>query len=66
MENSCQFFLWIIFQMFIFLALFFLSFSRESRKKVRELQAKIDNQESRTDRLYEMFVDLLKEGKHGK
>lgn len=29
------------------------------------IEAKIEKQSARTDRLYEMFIDLLKEGKKG-
>jgi len=30
------------------------------------IEAKIEKQSERTDRLYEMFIDLIKEGKNGK
>ena len=31
--------------------------------EIKHLESKIDQQSSRTDRLYEMFIDLLKEKK---
>ena len=63
MENNCEFFLWILFQMFIFLAVFYWCFARESGRKIKELQEKVDKTEARTDKLYEMFIDLIKEGR---
>lgn len=38
-------------------------FTRDIIKEIRLLEAKIDKQAARTDRLYEMFIDLLKERK---
>jgi hypothetical protein len=34
---------------------------REFKSEMKLLEAKIDRQSERTDRLYEMFIDLLKE-----
>lgn len=33
---------------------------------IRELKRDLQQQGNRTDKLYEMFIDLLKEGKRGK
>ena len=38
-------------------------FTRDLKSEVKLLEAKVDAQCGRTDRLYEMFIDLLKEGK---
>lgn len=35
-------------------------FVREIEGKIEKLDAKIDQQSQRSDRLYEMFIDLLK------
>lgn len=39
------------------------AFSANIKSEMRLLEAKIDQQAARTDRLYEMFIDLIKEGK---
>lgn len=38
-------------------------FSANIKSEMKLLEAKIDQQSARTDRLYEMFIDLLKEKK---
>lgn len=38
-------------------------FSKHIDSKLDKLEAKMDQQSQRTDRLYEMFIDLLKEKK---
>jgi len=38
-------------------------FSRDIRISLQNLDADVKRQGERTDKLYEMFVDLLKEGK---
>ena len=39
------------------------AFSANIKSEMKLLEAKIDKQSERTDRLYEMFIDLLKEQK---
>lgn len=36
-------------------------FSSSLKSEMKMLEAKIDRQSERTDRLYEMFIDLLKQ-----
>jgi hypothetical protein len=38
-------------------------FTKDIKTEMKLLEAKIDTQAGRTDRLYEMFIDLIKEGK---
>ena len=38
-------------------------FSSSIKSEMKLLEAKIDRQSERSDRLYEMFIDLLKEKK---
>lgn len=45
------------------IAAIFWYFTRDIKAEMKLLEAKIDTQAARTDRLYEMFVDLLKEKK---
>lgn len=40
-------------------------FSAGLKTEMKLLEAKIDRQGERTDKLYEMFIDLLKAGKNG-
>jgi len=44
-------------------AAIFWYFTRDIKGEMKILEAKIDKQSDRTDRLYEMFVDLLKDRK---
>ncbi len=39
----------------------FWYFTKDIKTEMKLLEAKIDRQSERTDRLYEMFVDLLKD-----
>lgn len=41
-------------------------FSANLKSEIKLLEAKIDRQAERSDRLYEMFIDLLKEKNNGK
>lgn len=47
------------------LALFFIVwyYTRDIKSEMKILEAKIDKQSYRSDRLYEMFIDLLKDKK---
>lgn len=50
-------------QTIISTGIIFWYFARDVKSEMKLLEAKIDCQAARTDRLYEMFIDLLKEGK---
>jgi hypothetical protein len=49
-------------QTIISMAVIFWYFTRDIKAEMKLLEAKIDTQAGRSDRLYEMFIDLLKEG----
>lgn len=51
----------VIVVMSILAGLFFLDSRDETR--MNQMQSKMDQQSQRTDRLYEMFISLLKERK---
>lgn len=50
-------------QTILSLALIVWYFSSSLKSEMKLLEAKIDRQSERSDRLYEMFIDLLKEKK---
>ena len=55
------------FQTIVSMALMLWAFSvnikGEMKSEMQKLENKIDRQAERTDKLYEMFIDLLKEGR---
>lgn len=61
MENVIEFLKGFNLQTIISLVLIVWYFSRHIESKIQMLDSKIDQQSARTDRLYEMFIDLLKE-----
>lgn len=61
MEKIKSHFETVIVVMSILAGLFFLDSRDETR--MNQMQSKMDMQSQRTDRLYEMFIDLLKEKK---
>ena len=50
-------------QTIISMAIVFWLFSRDLKSEMKVLEAKIDKQSERTDKLYEMFIELLKNKK---
>lgn len=52
-------------QTIISMVVVFWYFTRDIKAEMKILEAKMDKQSDRTDRLYEMFIDLLKDRKKG-
>lgn len=52
-----------IIPMTLILWYFFRDLKQEIRMQIKQLETKMDKQSDRADKLYEMFVDLLKDGK---
>jgi hypothetical protein len=50
-------------QTIISMVVIFWYFTRDIKSEMKLLESKIDTQAARSDRLYEMFIDLIKEGK---
>jgi cell division protein FtsL len=61
MEQAIEFLRGFNVQTIISLFLIMLYFSHHIEGKISKLESKIDQQSQRSDRLYEMFIDLLKE-----
>jgi len=63
MTEAIEFFKGFNAQTIIAMVVILWWFTRDIKSEMKLLEAKIDTQAGRTDRLYEMFIDLLKEGK---
>jgi len=60
MDNLLEFLKEFNIQTILSVIVVFWYFSRDIKCEMKILGAKIDRQSDRTDRLYEMFIDLLK------
>ncbi len=61
MENFTNFLMGFNIQTILALVAVSWYFSAGIKSDMRHLESKMDAQAARTDRLYEMFIDLLKE-----
>lgn len=60
MDKSLEFLKEFDVQTILAMVVIFWYFTRDIKTEMKILEAKIDKQADRTDRLYEMFIDLLK------